>query len=62
MSATCLEQHCKYTIFSKIIPCELIFFCKNRYFQPQFICQFSNERTCTRKKDVEGLSCGFEVV
>ena len=21
---------------------------------------FSNERTCTRKKDVEGLSCGFE--
>ena len=25
------------------------------------ICKFSNEWTCTRKKDVEGLSCGFEV-
>ena len=24
--------------------------------------KFSNERTCTRKKDVERLSCGFEVV
>ena len=24
------------------------------------ICKFSNEWTCTRKKDVEGLSCGFE--
>ena len=25
------------------------------------ICKFSNEWTCTRKKDVEGLNCGFEV-
>ena len=24
------------------------------------ICYFSNEWTCTRKKNVEGLSCGFE--
>jgi len=24
------------------------------------ICKFSNERMCTRKKDVEKLSCGFE--
>ena len=23
--------------------------------------KFSNERMCTRKKDVERLSCGFEV-
>ncbi len=26
------------------------------------ICYFSNEWTCTRKKNVEGLSCGFEVL
>ena len=26
------------------------------------ICYFSNERTCERNKDVEGLSCGFEGV
>lgn len=26
------------------------------------ICKFSNEWTCTRKKDVEGFSCGFEDV
>ena len=25
------------------------------------ICKFSNKWTCTRKKEVEGLSCGFEV-
>lgn len=24
--------------------------------------KFSNERMCTRKKDVERLSCGFEVI
>ena len=24
------------------------------------ICKFSNKCTCTRKKEVEGLSCGFE--
>uniref|UniRef100_UPI003FF0E7FA hypothetical protein n=1 Tax=Alloprevotella sp. TaxID=1872471 RepID=UPI003FF0E7FA len=24
------------------------------------ICKFSNKWTCTRKKEVEGLSCGFE--
>ena len=30
-------------------------------FLPQLICLFSNERTCTRYKDVEGLSCGFWV-
>ena len=26
----------------------------------QIICKISNERMCTRKKDVEMLSCGFE--
>lgn len=26
----------------------------------QIICKFSNERMCTRKKDAERLSCGFE--
>ena len=26
----------------------------------QIICKISNERMCTRKKDVEKLSCGFE--
>ena len=26
----------------------------------QISCKFSNERMCTRKKDVEKLSCGFE--
>ena len=26
------------------------------------ICKFSNKWTCTRKKEVEGLSCGFEEV
>ena len=26
------------------------------------ICKFSNKWTCTRKKEVEGLSCGFEAV
>jgi len=29
--------------------------------QVQIICKFSNERTCKRNKDVQGLSCGFEV-
>ena len=24
------------------------------------ICKFSNEWTCTRKKNVEGFGCGFE--
>ena len=28
--------------------------------QVQIICKFSNERTCKRNKDVQGLSCGFE--
>ena len=27
----------------------------------QITCKFSNESTCTLKKDVEGISCGFEV-
>ena len=27
----------------------------------QIICKFCNERMCTGKKDVERLSCGFEV-
>ena len=30
--------------------------------QVQIIYKFSNERTCTRNKDVQGLSCGFEDV
>ena len=29
--------------------------------QVQIICKFSNERTCKRNKDVQGLSCRFEV-
>ena len=26
-----------------------------------YICKFSNEWTCTRKKNVEGVCCGFEI-
>ncbi|WP_276943844.1 hypothetical protein, partial [Hallella colorans] len=26
----------------------------------QIICKISNERMCTRNKDVQGFSCGFE--
>ena len=31
-------------------------------FQIQIICKFSNERMCKCNKDVERLSCGFEVI
>ena len=36
--------------------------CRQKWvLQVQIICKFSNERTCKRNKDVQGLSCGFEV-
>ncbi len=35
---------------------------KSGCFKFQIICKFSNERMCTRKKDVERLSCGFETI
>ena len=35
--------------------------CRKKWvLQVQVICKFSNERTCKRNKDVQGLSCGFE--
>ena len=49
-TAYCLKSHCE------VRGC-----CKQKWvFLTQFILKFSNERTSTRKKDVEGLSCGFE--
>ena len=37
-------------------------YCRQKWvLQVQIICKFSNERTCKRNKDVQGLSCGFEV-
>ena len=36
-------------------------YCRQKWvLQVQIICKFSNERTCKRNKDVQGLSCGFE--
>ena len=51
-TAYCLKSHCG------VRGC-----CRQKWvFLTQFILKFSNERTSTRKKDVEGLSCGFEDV
>ena len=36
-------------------------YCRQKWvLQVQIILKFSNERTCKRNKDVQGLSCGFE--
>ncbi|KXB74009.1 hypothetical protein HMPREF1860_02270 [Prevotella amnii] len=46
----CLKSHCGVRGY-----------CRQRLvLQVQIICKFSNERTCKRNKDVQGLSCGFE--
>ncbi len=43
--------------------CEVRGYCRQKWvLQVQIICKFSNERMCTRKKDVERLSCGFEAI
>ena len=47
----CLKSHCGVRGY-----------CRQKWvLQVQIICKFSNERTCKRNKDVQGLSCGFEV-
>ena len=47
----CLKSHCGVRGY-----------CRQKWvLQVQIICKFSNERTCERNKDVQGLSCGFEV-
>ena len=47
----CLKSHCGVRGY-----------CRQKWvLQVQIICKFINERTCTRKKNVEWLSCGFEV-
>lgn len=46
----CLKSHCGVRGY-----------CRQKWvLQVQIICKFSNERTCKRNKDVQGLSCGFE--
>ena len=47
----CLKSHCGVRGYSR----------QKWVLQVQIICKFSNERTCKRNKDVQGLSCGFEV-
>ncbi len=48
----CLKSHCGVRGY-----------CRQKWvLQVQIICKFSNERMCTRKKDVERLSCGFEAI
>ena len=48
--AYCLKSHCGVRGY-----------CRQKWvLQVQIICKFSNERTCKRNKDVQGLSCGFE--
>ena len=38
-------------------------YCRQKWvLQVQLICKFSNDRTFKRNKDVQGLSCGFEVI
>ena len=50
--AYCLKSHCGVRGY-----------CRQKWvLQVQIICKFSNERMCTRKKDVERLSCGFEAI
>src|SRR5574344_831032 len=47
----CLKSHCGVRGY-----------CRQKWvLQVQIICKFSNERTCKRNKDVQGLSCGFEI-
>lgn len=47
----CLKSHCGVRGY-----------CRQKWvLQVQIICKFSNERTCKRNEDVQGLSCGFEV-
>ena len=46
----CLKSHCGVRGY-----------CRQKWgLQVQIIFKFSNERTCKRNKDVQGLSCGFE--
>ena len=46
----CLKSHCGVRGY-----------CRQKWvLQVQIICKFSNERTCKRNKDVQGLSYGFE--
>ena len=48
----CLKSHCGVRGY-----------CRQKWvLQVQIICKFNNERMCTRKKDVERLSCGFETI
>lgn len=48
----CLKSHCGVRGY-----------CRQKWvLQVQIICKFSNERTCKRNKDVQGLSCGFEAL
>ena len=48
----CLKSHCGVRGY-----------CRQKWvFQIQIICKFSNERMCKCNKDVERLSCGFEVL
>ena len=47
----CLKSHCGVRGY-----------CRQKWvLQVKIICKFSNEWTCKRNKDVQGLSCGFEV-
>ena len=47
----CLKSHCGVRGY-----------CRQKWvLQVQIICKFSNERTCKRNKDIQGLSCRFEV-
>ena len=51
-TAYCLKSHCGVRGY-----------CRSQAgVSVQIICKFSNERMCTRKKDIERLSCGFEVL
>ena len=46
----CLKSHCGVRGY-----------CRQKWvLQVQIICKFSNERTCKRNKDVQGLSCGLK--
>ena len=46
----CLKSHCGVRGY-----------CRQKWvLQVQIICKFSNERTCKRNKNLQGLSCGFE--
>ena len=50
------------TAYCRKSHCGVRGYCRQKWvLQVQIICKFSNERTCKRNKDVQGLSCGFEV-